>query len=95
MANKEKYIEVLSKAVKELSKDAPIKISLKCVEDILELLKEQETIVHCKDCKFAKKSVRHSKEDEYKCILSEFEGLYDYHNKDWFCADGERNDENG
>ena len=54
------------------------------------LLKEQETIVRCKDCKFAKKSVHRSKEDEYKCILSEFEGLYDYHNKDWFCADGEK-----
>jgi len=50
MANREKYIEVLSKAVKELNKDAPIKISLKCVEDILELLKEQEDVVRCRDC---------------------------------------------
>ena len=47
MPDREKYIEVLSKtakAVKELSEDAPIKISLECVEDILELLKEQEPI---------------------------------------------------
>ena len=46
MPDREKYIEVLSKtvnAVKELNEDAPIKISLECVEDILELLKEQET----------------------------------------------------
>lgn len=57
-----------------------------------QLLKEQQTIVRCKDCKFAKKSVHRSKEDEYKCILSEFEGLYDYHNKDWFCADGEKSE---
>lgn len=45
MADREKYIEVLSKAaktVKEFNEDAPIKISLKCIEDILELLKEQE-----------------------------------------------------
>ena len=45
MIDREKYIEVLSKtvkAVKELNRDAPIKISLECVEDILELLKEQE-----------------------------------------------------
>ena len=47
MPDREKYIEVLSKtakAVKELNEDAPIKISLECVEDILELLKEQEPI---------------------------------------------------
>lgn len=46
MIDREEYIEVLSKTVKtvkELNGDAPIKISLECVEDILELLKEQET----------------------------------------------------
>lgn len=62
---------------------------------VIESANWMQELVRCKDCKFAKKSVRHSKEDEYKCTLSEFEGLYDYHNKDWFCADGERNDENG
>lgn len=47
MADREKYIEVLSKtvkAVKELNEDIPIKISLKSVEGILELLKEQESV---------------------------------------------------
>ena len=45
MTDREKYIEVLSKAVKtvkEYNEDTPIKISLDCVEDILKLLKEQE-----------------------------------------------------
>ena len=45
MPDREKYIEILSKtakAVKELNEEAPIKISLECIEDILELLKEQE-----------------------------------------------------
>ena len=45
MPDREKYIKVLSKTVKtvkEFNEDAPIKISLECVEDILELLKEQE-----------------------------------------------------
>ena len=45
MPDREKYIEILSKAaktVKEFNEDTPIKISLECVEDILELLKEQE-----------------------------------------------------
>ena len=47
MPNREKYIEVLSKTVKtvkDFNEDDPIKISLPCVEDILELLKEQEAI---------------------------------------------------
>lgn len=44
MPDREKYIEILSKAVKtvkEFNEDTPIKISLECVEDILALLKEQ------------------------------------------------------
>ena len=47
MPDREKYIEVLSKTakkVKEFNEDAPIKISLECIEDILELLKEQEAV---------------------------------------------------
>ena len=46
MPDREKYIEILSKAVKtvkEFNEDTPIKISLEFVEDILALLKEQET----------------------------------------------------
>lgn len=42
MADREKYIEVLNKTVKTVNEDAPIKISLECIEDILELLKEPE-----------------------------------------------------
>ena len=45
MPDRGKYIEILSKTaktVKEFSEDTPIKISLECVEDILELLKDQE-----------------------------------------------------
>lgn len=45
MPDREKYIKILSKVVKtvkEYNEDAPIKISLECIEDILELLKEQE-----------------------------------------------------
>ena len=45
MPDREEYIDVLSKTVKtvkEYNEDAPIKISLECIEDILELLKEQE-----------------------------------------------------
>ena len=67
MPDREKYIEVLSKAVKtvkEFNEDIPIKISFRFIEDILELLKEQdaewiygedETGVdgwHCSECNF-------------------------------------------
>ena len=47
MPDRKKYIEILSKTaktVKEFNEDTPIKISLKCIEDILELLKEQEAV---------------------------------------------------
>ena len=47
MPDRKKYIEVLSKTVKkvkEFNEDTTIKISLECVEDILELLKEQEAM---------------------------------------------------
>lgn len=47
MSDREKYIDILSKAAKtakEFNEDTPIKISLECVEDILELLKEQEAV---------------------------------------------------
>jgi hypothetical protein len=47
------------KAVKEFNEDAPIKISLECVEDILELLKEQEPV--------APVMVPHSRGIAYNC----------------------------
>lgn len=45
MADREKYVEILSEiteAAKKFNEDVPIRISLICVKDILELLKEQE-----------------------------------------------------
>jgi hypothetical protein len=47
MPDREKYIEILSntaKAAKNYNGDIPIRISLECVEDILELLKKQEAV---------------------------------------------------
>ncbi len=54
----------------------------------------QEEIVRCKNCKFAKKQIGSSKEHEYKCMLSEDEGLYDYYDREWYCPYGERKDKN-
>lgn len=91
MPDKEKYIEILSKAaktVKEFNEDVPIKISLECVEDILELLKEQPEIVRCKDC------VHRGKVE--KCVLAAIAAEKGYplfmldNRGEWYCADGER-----
>ena len=83
MADREKYIEVLSKAVKtvkEFNEDAPIKISLECIEDILELLKEQEgKPLRCRTCTicdrtgFCHRWNIEVKEDDY-CSFGAWEG---------------------
>ena len=85
MPDREKYIEVLSKAVKtmkESNEDAQIKISLECIEDILELLKEKPEIVRCKDCKYSETM---KPWDDIVCTQN---GAT--HCPDWFCADGQR-----
>lgn len=84
MPDRKEYIEILSKAVKtvkEYNEDTPIKISLECVEDILELLKEHEEVVRCKDCE-------HFEPDGIYTMCYRHNGLSP--NADWFCADGKR-----
>lgn len=62
--------------------------------DVLDLLKENPDIVRCENCKFAEKQLFGAKESEYKCMLSESWGLYDFHNKDWYCPDGKGRETN-
>ena len=50
-----------------------------------QLLKEQQTIVHCRDCKHW----THKGSIFGTCKDGHYRAAY------WFCADGERNDENG
>lgn len=99
MPDRKKYIEVLSKTVKkvkEFNEDTPIKISLECVEDILELLKEQETanLYKCPNC-----GTWVSAENVVRCkdcknwTVGDIGTYCPYHHDarpDWFCADGER-----
>lgn len=90
MPDREKYIEVLSKTakkVKEFNEDTPIKISLECIEDILELLKEQ-AVVRCKDCKNADYGTDEDGNRFMKCIGSV--KCYGGTTPDFFCADGKR-----
>ena len=80
MPDREKYIEVLSKkakTLKEFNEYTPIKISLECIEDILELLKEQP--LRCESCSYHRKDGwcnehrREVKESDY-CSFGAWEG---------------------
>ena len=55
------------------------------MDDIVALLKEQEVVIRCKDCKF-----RYFDQDNIPyCELPDHEV---YPSDDWFCADGIRKD---
>ena len=103
MPDREKYIEVLSKTaktVKEYNEDAPIKISLECIEDILELLKEQDTVKHA--INVLMENGWTMEEPIVRCKNCKYwnENLGEYCEKrnsypggNWFCADGKRRDD--
>lgn len=68
-----------------------------CVEellpDALELLKEQETIIRCKDCKYGLYTGTEYLCDRHSGHVNRFgEDQYykEWHDGNWFCADGER-----
>lgn len=56
---------------------------LKLMADALELLKEQEAVVRCKDCK-------HRDPEDGKCDSGHGIQWQLPRQDDWFCADGER-----
>lgn len=66
----------------------------KCVEkllwDALELLKEQETVVRCKDCKHS--TLTFNGDCKYCDLCTDDNGFLVERNTsgDWYCADGER-----
>ena len=54
-------------------------------QDVLALLKEQEAVVRCKDCKHGR-----IYENCVKCENAGNPGMFaTYHQFNWFCADGE------
>ena len=76
---------------------------LDCIDmtrkDAIELLKEQEAVVRCKDCKHRPTQTKPPKTygfsiefpEESKCPCQCDDGFYSwYPNDDWFCANGER-----
>jgi hypothetical protein len=59
--------------------------------DALVLLKEQETIVRCKDCKYAQMTVDGELCKYCGADIDEYGYPREvYHEANWFCADGER-----
>ena len=64
--------------------------SQKDIDDALALLKEQEAVVRCKDCKHGKPHPC----AEYVTCFDEYSCLYgNTRAADWFCADGVKKDE--
>ena len=55
----------------------------KIAQDVLELLKEQETVILCKDCKFWRENTEF-------CVLWSNVCLAQHVPPDWYCAGGER-----
>lgn len=63
------------------------------LKDALELLKEHELIIRCKDCKYGLYTGIEYLCDKHSGHANRFgEDQYykEWHNGNWFCADGER-----
>ena len=85
MNNREKVIRAIEKAKKQSEEYAQdrIIVPFREADMILELLKEQETVVRCKDC--WKREFDNCPFYEYSMVVQE---------DDFFCADGERQQQN-
>lgn len=92
------------KVIKELRKLHGSKETMKLISDTISLLKEQEAVVRCKDCKHRpKKPDWETYESGFdlefpegskcpcRCCGDEWYSWYPEDN--WFCADGERKDD--
>ena len=55
------------------------------LQTVVGLLKEQEAVVRCKDCKYSASDMACTHPNEWGNEVSRNDG-----NPDWFCADGER-----
>jgi sulfatase maturation enzyme AslB (radical SAM superfamily) len=89
MHDREKVIKTLTDALsaKENYPWAKAEMSFEFIEMLLELLKEQEAVVRCKDCKHYRATPGYC---AYDRIWQENKGHVwgMYCKPDWFCADG-------
>ena len=96
MIDKEKVIkefEHLLNAAKGNYQDF-VDLTVDLGEDILVLLKEQEVkpIIHCKDCKYGSYTGTEylcDKNSGHENRFGEDQYYKEWHNGNWFCADGE------
>lgn len=73
----------------EAAKTTLVHISKEDAEKILNLLKDQAEIVHCRECKYYCQTGMHCKYDGlYNSNSRHKYGLLVY--EDWYCADGKR-----
>jgi hypothetical protein len=93
MIDKEKVIKALELEIKypytwDCKSECPYYSDTVCdcytqlATDAIELMKEQETIVRCKDCKYCE----YQKSEKEWCKKGHLHG----NAETWFCADGER-----
>lgn len=71
----------------EIHKGGYIHVPQEEAEAILELLKDSEPVVRCKDCKFWQSRVCRTLYDKEFRLCEMVRG---YKPADWFCANGER-----
>lgn len=77
MIDRERVIKKLAVTIQSDSEEwDTVELPIEQAKEILALLKEQETVVRCKDCKYY--------DENGTCMKDGF--LTD----DWFCADGEK-----
>lgn len=86
MIDKEKVIKKLAFTILCDSEAGwnTIELPIEQAKDILALLKEQEAVVRCKDCKYDPRN--NSSPEELPYWFPCKNGMRD---QDWFCADGE------
>ena len=70
--------------------DGVIKISADVRDLLVKLLREQQKVVRCKDCKYGEPVKNVLGEDRYECCLPESYVISDLAlPPEWYCADGE------
>ena len=92
MADIEKFIQKIEKA-KDKSKEYgldEIRMTIEFADVLVELLKEQDAVVHCKDCKYWSAERIN---DYNKCRRGIKVGVKNFATTgEWFCADGRKKD---
>ena len=96
MGMREKLIGLLDDALLSVNWDSHDYPDTDSAAEIL-IANDVLPVVRCKDCKH---SVWDEENEMWKCVESayydedsgEWFGFYEYHNGDFFCADGERKD---